>query len=212
VSATRAVSAASVAHASSEGGWKTKDKDKDKIVVVSEQVISEKDSPTKKIVIARSGGGSFLGVGVADIDADRVKALSLKDESGVEVTNVVDGSAAAKAGIQKGDVILDYNGQRVESTSQFIRMVRETPVGRTVKIGTGFIYRELLKQIVEFFRTGKSPVEPAVMLEITVGDRTLCPLVVRAADPWRMHRRPFGPASYRARTSSAPWPPVRLCS
>jgi virulence factor len=33
-------------------------------------------------------------------------------------------------------------------------------------VGTGLIYRELLKQIVEFFKTGKSPVEAAVMLEI----------------------------------------------
>lgn len=136
VALTFAASLASAAHASSEGGWKTKEKDKDKVVVVSEQVISEKDAPTKKIVIARSGGGSFLGVGVADIDAERAKALSLRDEYGVEVTNVVDGSAAAKAGIQKGDVIIDFNGQRVEGTSQFMRMVRETPVGRTVKIGT----------------------------------------------------------------------------
>jgi predicted dehydrogenase len=37
---------------------------------------------------------------------------------------------------------------------------------KAVTVGTGVIYRELLKQIVEFFKTGKSPVEPAVMLEI----------------------------------------------
>jgi virulence factor len=37
---------------------------------------------------------------------------------------------------------------------------------KAVTVGTSLIYRELLKQIVEFFKTGKSPVEPAVMLEI----------------------------------------------
>ncbi len=37
---------------------------------------------------------------------------------------------------------------------------------KAVTVGTSVIYRELLKQIVEFFKTGKSPVEPAVMLEI----------------------------------------------
>ena len=37
---------------------------------------------------------------------------------------------------------------------------------KAVTVGTTFIYRELLKKIVEFFKTGKSPVEPATMIEI----------------------------------------------
>jgi len=79
-------------------------------------------------------GGSFLGIGVREVDADRVKELKLKEERGVEVTAVDADSPASKAGLQKGDVVLEYNGQRVEGTSQFIRMVRETPAGRAVKL------------------------------------------------------------------------------
>lgn len=37
---------------------------------------------------------------------------------------------------------------------------------KAVNVGTSLIYRELLKQVVEFFKSGRSPVEPAVMLEI----------------------------------------------
>jgi hypothetical protein len=37
---------------------------------------------------------------------------------------------------------------------------------KAVTVGTSVIYRELLKQVVEFFKAGKSPVEPAVMVEI----------------------------------------------
>jgi virulence factor len=37
---------------------------------------------------------------------------------------------------------------------------------KAVTIGTSVIYRELLKKIVEFFKTGKSPVEPSTMVEI----------------------------------------------
>jgi hypothetical protein len=37
---------------------------------------------------------------------------------------------------------------------------------KTVTVGTSFIYRELLKQIVAFFKTGKPPVEPATTIEI----------------------------------------------
>ncbi len=79
-------------------------------------------------------GGSFLGVGVAEVDAERAKALKLKEERGVEITNIEEGSPAAKAGLQKGDVVLEFNGQRVEGTEQFVRLVRETPAGRQIKL------------------------------------------------------------------------------
>jgi serine protease Do len=80
------------------------------------------------------GGGSFLGVGVADVNAERAKALKLQEERGVEITNIEDDSPAAKAGLLKSDVVLEYNGQRVEGTEQFVRLVRETPPGRQVKL------------------------------------------------------------------------------
>ena len=79
-------------------------------------------------------GGSFLGVGVAEVDTERAKALKLKEERGVEITNIEDDSPASKAGLQKGDVVLEYNGQRVEGTEQFVRLVRETPPGRQVRL------------------------------------------------------------------------------
>ncbi|MCC7175947.1 MAG: PDZ domain-containing protein [Bryobacterales bacterium] len=78
--------------------------------------------------------GSYLGVGVADVTADRAQALKLKEERGVEITRVEDDSPAAKAGLKTGDVVLEYNGQRVEGTEQFVRMVRETPEGRQARL------------------------------------------------------------------------------
>ncbi|WP_031497938.1 PDZ domain-containing protein [Bryobacter aggregatus] len=78
--------------------------------------------------------GSYLGVGVRDIDAERKRVLNLKEERGAEVTSVEEDSPAAKAGLKTGDVVLEYAGQQVESMEQFIRMVRETPAGREVKL------------------------------------------------------------------------------
>lgn len=79
-------------------------------------------------------GGSYLGVGVQEVTANRAKELKLNEERGVEVTNVSEGSPAEKAGMKKGDVVLEYQGQRVEGTEQFVRFVRETPAGRNVKM------------------------------------------------------------------------------
>ena len=48
---------------------------------------------------------------------------------------VDENSPAAKAGIKEGDVVLEYNGQPVEGGEQLSRLVRETPIGRQVKVG-----------------------------------------------------------------------------
>ncbi len=78
---------------------------------------------------------SYLGVNVKELDSNRVKELKLREEHGVEVTQVEDDTPAGKAGLKVGDVVLEYNGQRIEGTEQFVRMVRETPVGRQIKLG-----------------------------------------------------------------------------
>ncbi|HLK63878.1 MAG TPA: PDZ domain-containing protein [Bryobacteraceae bacterium] len=76
----------------------------------------------------------YLGIGAQDVDGDRAKALKLPEVRGAEITNVMDDGPAAKAGFQKGDVVLEYNGQRVEGIDQLTRMVGETPAGRQVKV------------------------------------------------------------------------------
>lgn len=81
-----------------------------------------------------SGTTSYLGVDIADITADQVGALKLKEEQGVEVTMVDQDAPAGKAGIKEHDVILSMNGTEVESKSQLQRMIRETPPGRTVTL------------------------------------------------------------------------------
>ena len=80
-------------------------------------------------------GRSYLGVDIRDITQDRVAALKLKEERGVEVTMVDQDAPAGKAGLKEHDVILDFNGAPVESEEQLRRMIRETPAGRTVTLG-----------------------------------------------------------------------------
>jgi len=78
--------------------------------------------------------GGYLGIGIQEINAERAKALKLREEAGVEITSVMHESPAEKAGLKSGDAVVSYNGQKVEGMEQFSRMVRETPVGREVKV------------------------------------------------------------------------------
>lgn len=80
-------------------------------------------------------GSSYLGVDIADVTADRLGALKLKEEHGAEVTMVDPDAPAGKAGLHEHDVILSVNGAAVESAAQLRRIIRETPAGRVVTLG-----------------------------------------------------------------------------
>src|SRR5260370_35561602 len=83
-----------------------------------------------------SGTSSYLGVDIADISSDRLGALKLKEEQGVEVTMVDQDAPAGKAGIKEHDVILTMNGTAIESKSHLQRMIHATTVGRLVSLGS----------------------------------------------------------------------------
>jgi len=82
-----------------------------------------------------SDTNSYLGVDIVNITSDRLGALKLKEEQGVEVTMVDQDAPAGKAGIKEHDVILTMNGTVIESKSQLQRMIHETPPGRVVTLG-----------------------------------------------------------------------------
>jgi serine protease Do len=77
---------------------------------------------------------SFLGVYLAEVGPDTVQQLDLKEEYGAHISEVIDDSPASEAGLAADDVIVGWNGTRVESSKQLKRMVSETPPGRTVKL------------------------------------------------------------------------------
>jgi serine protease Do len=84
-----------------------------------------------------SGGSaeSYLGVDTRDITPDRLAALQLKEEKGVEVTMVDQDAPAGKAGLKEHDVILTVNDTEVEGVEQLRRLIHEIPAGRLISIG-----------------------------------------------------------------------------
>jgi len=97
------------------------------------------DSPEAHSFQVFSSSSAWLGIRMEEITSAKAKELNLSAERGVLVTSVAEDSPAAKAGLKVGDVITDFDGQRVEGTLTLQRLVRETPVGRTVSIA---VWRE----------------------------------------------------------------------
>ena len=75
----------------------------------------------------REGGSverGFLGIGFKDIDPEFAKALDLDtDTKGVVIQNVIEESAADKAGLKRYDVIIEFEGQPVEKSNEFLNRV-----------------------------------------------------------------------------------------
>ncbi|HOG28016.1 MAG TPA: PDZ domain-containing protein [Vicinamibacterales bacterium] len=78
--------------------------------------------------------GPRLGVQIRDVTADDVAKLKLPAQAGAVVEEVTKDSAAEKAGVKAGDVVVQYDGETVRSARQFTRLVRESVPDRTVKV------------------------------------------------------------------------------
>jgi serine protease Do len=119
---------------------------------VSFSPLTAQSPPPKQVLVMLQPrlGGSYLGVGLWDIDANRAKAIHLGEARGAEVARVEEGGPADDAGIRAGDVLLSYNGETIVGAQQVGRLVAETPVGRKVKIE----YWRAGKQESTFVTTG----------------------------------------------------------
>jgi len=78
---------------------------------------------------------SRIGVASRDVTAADVSREKLPGEFGAYVESLSSGGPAEKAGIRTGDVIVEFDGVRVRSSAELQRLVQETPVGRSVKVG-----------------------------------------------------------------------------
>ena len=90
------------------------------------------DSNATQVFDVSGRGGSRIGASIGDVSADDVQARKLTSESGAIIRDVDDDMPAAKSGIKAGDVIVEYDGEKVRSARQLTRLVQETPSGRKV--------------------------------------------------------------------------------
>lgn len=84
----------------------------------------------QKLSVLRMSG-SQIGVTIRDLTQDDLKGKTAS--TGVFVEDVASDGPAAKAGFRAGDVVVEFDGERVRGARQFTRLVQETAAGRPVE-------------------------------------------------------------------------------
>ena len=120
----------------------------------------------------------WLGVRIQDVTQEIAEIEKLDEPRGALVASVADNSPSAKAGIKAGDIILEFDGVKINQMKELPAIVAKTKVGANVKVKIWRNKKELTKNVLlgrletseDFKVTEKSkPVENTIEnLKITV--------------------------------------------
>ena len=106
---------------------------------------------TKQLVEFGTTRRGWLGVFIQEVTSDIAETLGLEGSGGALVSSVNENSPADIAGLEPGDVILSFDGKKIERMRDLPRIVAETDIGTTV--------------VVEIFRGGRLST-----VEVTLGE------------------------------------------
>ncbi|MBW2147520.1 MAG: DegQ family serine endoprotease [Deltaproteobacteria bacterium] len=76
----------------------------------------------------------WLGVGIQEVSDDLAKNFELKKKRGALVSEVFPDEPAEKAGIKRGDIILELNGKQIKNVKELLNIAASLPVGRKIEI------------------------------------------------------------------------------
>lgn len=81
-----------------------------------------------------SDGGGYLGVSPENIDRENMSQYGLSAPRGVGISSVSQNSPAERAGLKKGDVILQFDGEPVTSSRKLLRLIGEAAPDQNVRL------------------------------------------------------------------------------
>ncbi len=125
----------------------------------------------------------WLGVRIQEVTKEIADVEKLKNTEGALVASVGEKSPAEKAGLQPGDIILKFDGQKIDTMRTLPKLVSRTEVGKTVELEIWRDKKLITKKLTlgrlessEDFKAENKPVNPKKeeseieVLKITVRD------------------------------------------
>jgi len=76
----------------------------------------------------------WLGVSIQEVTPQLAQSFNIKDKQGALVAEVFKDSPAEKAGIEQGDVIVEFDGKQIKKSKDLPQVVAATPIGKSVSI------------------------------------------------------------------------------
>ena len=90
----------------------------------------------------------WLGVRIQDVTQEIADVEKLDEPRGALVASVAEGSPSEKAGIKAGDIILEFNGVKINQMKELPAIVAKTKVGKNVKVKVWRNKKELTKNVI----------------------------------------------------------------
>ena len=90
----------------------------------------------------------WLGVRIQTVTKDIADVEKLDEPRGALVASVAENSPSDKGGIKAGDIILEFDGKKINEMSELPRIVAETEVGKKVKLKVWRNKSEITKEII----------------------------------------------------------------
>ncbi len=128
----------------------------------------------------------WLGVSVQPLTSELAKSFEAKDDRGALVAGVLPDSPAGKAGLKPGDIILEFDGKKIESASDLQRSVGLTSPGKTVRVR---VWRDRAEHPLEVM-IAEAPASGAVVGKASKGSGLLG-LQVQPVSPERARELGF---------------------
>jgi serine protease Do len=100
----------------------------------------------------------YLGVAIQLLTPELARTFGVEEEAGVLIAGVMEKGAAEKAGLKKGDIVKEFEGERVKTPKELQRLVSRVKPGRKVKV---LVIREGKEKVFEM-KLGKMPEEGVV--------------------------------------------------
>jgi serine protease Do len=97
----------------------------------------------------------WLGVSIQPLTAELAKSFGAKDTKGVLLSEVMPDSPAAKSGLKQGDILLEFDGKKVEAPADLQRAVGLSSPGHTAKVK---VWRDQGEKTAEI-KIGEAPEE-----------------------------------------------------
>lgn len=90
--------------------------------------------PDAPLAFSFSSEGGYLGISPENIDKENMSQFGLSAPRGVGISSVSQGSPAERAGLKKGDVILQFDNEPVTSSRKLLRLIGESAPEQTVRL------------------------------------------------------------------------------